>query len=72
MFNAYLGRLYLKLQDAKEREEGQGVVEYALVLGLVAVAAVVVLELIGDDVFEALGLVEDNIGTDGTQTDPRP
>jgi Flp pilus assembly pilin Flp len=42
----------------RDREDGQALVEYALILGLVSVAAIVVLGLIGIDVDAALDEVE--------------
>lgn len=46
--------LYLRVMDSlrnlRDGEEGQGLVEYALILGLVAVVATVVLTEIGGDI----------------------
>jgi len=38
--NTMFLRMYLKLQDLMNREEGQDLVEYALVLALISIAAV--------------------------------
>ena len=38
--NTMLIKLYVKFQDLMNREEGQDLVEYALVVALIAVAAV--------------------------------
>ncbi len=38
--NNLLLKLYVKLQDLKDREEGQDLVEYALVVALIAFGAV--------------------------------
>jgi pilus assembly protein Flp/PilA len=38
--NTMITKMYLKLQDLMNREEGQDLVEYALVIALVSVAAV--------------------------------
>lgn len=38
--NDMLLKLYVKFQDLKNREEGQDLVEYALVVSLIAIAAV--------------------------------
>lgn len=43
-------RLYLALTSLREREEGQAMVEYALILALVSVAAVAILKLLGQSV----------------------
>jgi Flp pilus assembly pilin Flp len=47
-------RLQLAIARACRREDGQGLTEYALVLALIAVAAVVALKLLGDHVTSAL------------------
>jgi pilus assembly protein Flp/PilA len=54
--------LYLRategLRALRDREEGQGMVEYGLILALVSVAAIVALGIIGTNVngvFEAVG-----------------
>lgn len=38
--NDYLLRLFVKLQTSLMQEEGQDLVEYALVVGLISIAAV--------------------------------
>jgi pilus assembly protein Flp/PilA len=43
-------RLYLALTDLRDREEGQAMVEYALILALVSVAAVGILSVLGTSV----------------------
>ena len=40
-------RMYLALTTLRDREEGQAMVEYALILALVSVAAVGILSLLG-------------------------
>jgi pilus assembly protein Flp/PilA len=40
-----------------EREEGQALVEYALILGLVSVVAIAVLQIVGEDITKILGAV---------------
>ena len=42
-----------------EREEGQALVEYALILGLVSVVAIAVLGIVGGDITQILGKVTD-------------
>ncbi len=61
MFNRIRASLWLRLQDVRDREEGQGMVEYALILALVSVAAIVVLGFLGVDVDAALDTVETGI-----------
>ena len=43
-------RMYLAAQALRDREEGQAMVEYALILALVSVAAVAVLSTLGTKV----------------------
>ena len=43
-------RMYLALTSLRDGEEGQAMVEYALILALVSVAAVAVLQLLGGSV----------------------
>lgn len=38
--NSLFLKLHLKLQDLTHREEGQGLVEYALLVALIALAAI--------------------------------
>ena len=43
-------RLYLALTELRDRESGQAMVEYALILALVSVAAVGILSTLGGSV----------------------
>ena len=43
-------RLYLALDSLRAHEDGQAMVEYALILALVAVAAVAILQALGGSV----------------------
>ena len=43
-------RVYLTLTALRDREEGQAMVEYALILALVSVAAVAILSTLGSSV----------------------
>jgi pilus assembly protein Flp/PilA len=43
-------RLYLGLMALRDEEEGQAMVEYALILALVSVAAVAILSTLGNSV----------------------
>ena len=43
-------RLYLALTSVRDREDGQAMVEYALILFLVSVVSIAVLTLIGKSV----------------------
>ena len=44
---AEAARIYAALKIRLEREEGQAMVEYALILALVSIVAIAVLQLIG-------------------------
>jgi pilus assembly protein Flp/PilA len=46
----------------RERQEGQAMVEYALILGLISVVAIAALTLIGQDVNGILNAVEAALG----------
>lgn len=58
MFNRIFASLWLALQDVRDREEGQGLVEYALILSLVSVISIAMLQILGVDVGEVLTVVE--------------
>jgi pilus assembly protein Flp/PilA len=50
-------KLYVKLQNLLKGEKGQGMVEYAMIVGLVAVGVLALLALMGDqigDIFTAI------------------
>jgi pilus assembly protein Flp/PilA len=50
-------KLFVSMQTLRAREEGQGMVEYALILVLVSVVAIATLGLIGtgvNDTFQAI------------------
>lgn len=50
MLNNLIAYLTVAFTDIKEREEGQGLVEYALILVLVSIAAVGTLTILGGSV----------------------
>ena len=50
-------KLTERLRALQEREEGQAMVEYALILALVSVAAVATLELVGGGVNDTLNTI---------------
>jgi pilus assembly protein Flp/PilA len=45
--NTMLLKLYVKFQDLKNREEGQDLVEYALVVALIALGATAAMSTLG-------------------------
>jgi Flp pilus assembly pilin Flp len=53
------------IQSARDREEGQGLVEYALILSLVSIASILVLGVVGVDVKEVLTTVEEALNGAG-------
>ena len=50
MLNNLIAYLTMACTDIKEREEGQGLVEYALILVLVSIAAIGTLTILGGSV----------------------
>ena len=48
--NTMLLKLYVKFQDLKNREEGQDLIEYALLAGLIALGATAGITSIGTSV----------------------
>ncbi len=56
-----LNIIALRIMALRNREEGQALVEYALILGLIAVLAIAALQLIGLDVQGALNDIADAI-----------
>ena len=58
MLNNIFAYLTVAFMDLKEREEGQGMVEYALILVLVSILAIAALTLMGqriDNIFDRIG-----------------
>ena len=54
-----LMRLYGKVASLRDREEGQALVEYALILSLVSIASIVVLGVLGTSISDTLQTVVD-------------
>jgi pilus assembly protein Flp/PilA len=48
---------FISLHARLEREEGQALVEYALILGLISVVAITLLSAVGTDVSQILSKV---------------
>jgi pilus assembly protein Flp/PilA len=48
---------FISLRARTEREEGQALVEYALILGLISVVAIALLSAVGTDVSQILSKV---------------
>jgi pilus assembly protein Flp/PilA len=51
------------LKARTQREEGQALVEYALILGLVSVVAIALLTAVGQDITSLLAKVTDALNT---------
>ncbi|MDF2630590.1 MAG: Flp/Fap pilin component [Symbiobacteriaceae bacterium] len=43
-------KLYVKVRNLLNREEGQGMVEYAMIIGLVAIGVLTLLSLMGTQI----------------------
>ena len=48
--NSMMLKLYLKFQDLMSREEGQDLVEYALIVALISLAAVAGMNTLASDI----------------------
>ena len=60
MLNAYVW-----LSNLLRREEGQGLVEYALIIVLVAIAVITALTMLGGQVDNAFGRITTELGGSG-------
>jgi pilus assembly protein Flp/PilA len=56
-------RAYSALRDRLEREEGQALVEYALILALIAVVSILILQALGLNVSRVFNSVNSQIST---------
>lgn len=54
-------RAYLALRSVREREEGQAMVEYALILFLVSVVSIAILTTLGTKVSSVFNEIVDDI-----------
>ena len=54
-------KMYLAARALRDREDGQAMVEYALILSLVAVAAVAVLSTLGTSISSIFSKINDDI-----------
>jgi pilus assembly protein Flp/PilA len=62
--NRILLNLYVKFQDLMNREEGQDLVEYALVVALIALSATVGMKSLAGGLNHAFNSVSDALSTD--------
>jgi pilus assembly protein Flp/PilA len=63
-------RLWVALRERVEREEGQALVEYALILALISIVSILVLEALGLDIKGVFKTVETAVS--GTGSAPTP
>jgi pilus assembly protein Flp/PilA len=56
--NAMLLKLYVKLQDLLSREEGQDLVEYALVLAIIALGSVAAMNSLAASISTEFSVIE--------------
>ena len=68
--NAFAGALYGRWIALRDSEKGQGLVEYALVVALIAVVSILVLQALGIDVFGALDTTQKNMPAGSTPSTP--
>ncbi len=57
MLNNLIAYLTVAFSDVKEREEGQGLVEYALILVLVSIISIAALTLLGTTISDVFGTI---------------
>jgi pilus assembly protein Flp/PilA len=62
--NTVLLKLYVKLQDLMNREEGQDLVEYALLVALIALAASAGVGKVGTGLSSAFKTISTNLAAD--------
>jgi pilus assembly protein Flp/PilA len=62
-------RFWFALRERIEREEGQALVEYALILALISIVSILVLEALGVDIKNVFRTIETAVsGTGGAPT----
>ncbi len=55
--------LYLKLKNLLDQEQGQGMVEYAMIVGLVAIGVIALLSLFGTQVGQIFTSITNSLKT---------
>ena len=61
--NTMFLKLYVKLQDLMSRDEGQDLVEYALVVAIIALGCVVAMGSLASGISTAFGKVSTNLAS---------
>jgi pilus assembly protein Flp/PilA len=61
--NEMMLKTYLKLQDLMNREEGQDLVEYALVVALIAFGAVAAMKGLSSEINTAFNVISSDLAT---------
>jgi pilus assembly protein Flp/PilA len=61
--NEMMLKTYLKLQDLMNREEGQDLVEYALVVALIAFGAVAAMKGLSSEINTAFNVISSDLQT---------
>ena len=61
--NTMLLKLYIKFQDLASREEGQDLVEYALVVALIAFGATAGMKALATGLNTAFNIISTNLST---------
>jgi pilus assembly protein Flp/PilA len=61
--NNLLLKLYVKLQDLASREEGQDLVEYALIVALIGFSATVGMKALATGLSKAFGQISTTLGS---------
>jgi pilus assembly protein Flp/PilA len=59
--NNMLLKMYMKFQELKDREEGQDLVEYSLVIALIAIAAVASLTILAGKITEVFSTIDTSL-----------
>ena len=72
MLSTILPHLRIRLEALRNNDEGQSLVEWALILALVAVVSIFVLQAIGIEVFNVLDASEDGLPDDSAPIGTQP
>jgi pilus assembly protein Flp/PilA len=59
--NTFLANLYLRAITVRDREEGQAMAEYGIILALIAVVCIVAVGLLGGKINAAFNTIQGNL-----------